>query len=98
MKLSRRWRIVFWAFPLALLSTCAGEVPIPTPTVTPSPIVLSPVVQEATLDVGGLPTVTPDLGPQLGFPLGNPNLKASDPAGFTLAAGQPQFVELFAFW
>lgn len=34
----------------------------------------------------------------LGFENGDPNLKATDPNAFTPAAGEPQLVELFAFW
>ncbi|MEJ2759666.1 MAG: hypothetical protein P8046_14395 [Anaerolineales bacterium] len=34
----------------------------------------------------------------LGFEPGDPNLKASDPNTFSPAAGEPQMVELFAFW
>ena len=38
------------------------------------------------------------LEPELGFAPGDPNLKASNPSNFVRAAGQPQLVELFAFW
>lgn len=32
------------------------------------------------------------------LPLGSPSLKASDPTTVSLAAGQPQLLEFFAFW
>ena len=36
--------------------------------------------------------------PQLGFELGDPQLKSTDPAGVALASGEVQLVEFFAFW
>jgi hypothetical protein len=36
--------------------------------------------------------------PELGFELGDPALKATNPKVFTKAAGRPQVIELFAFW
>ena len=36
--------------------------------------------------------------PALGFDLGESQLRASDPNQINLASGQPQLVELFAFW
>jgi len=36
--------------------------------------------------------------PELGFDYGDPNLKATAPSSFVRASGQPQLVELFAFW
>ena len=35
---------------------------------------------------------------QLGFAAGDPNLKATDPATVSLEAGQPQYIDFFAFW
>lgn len=40
----------------------------------------------------------PDGAPELGFALGNPNLKATDPTTVLLASGQNQVLEFFAFW
>lgn len=34
----------------------------------------------------------------LGFDLGDPELKATDPTAAALAKGEPQVVEFFAFW
>lgn len=36
--------------------------------------------------------------PALGFDLGEGQLRASDPNQINLASGEPQLVELFAFW
>jgi hypothetical protein len=35
---------------------------------------------------------------ELGFERGSLQLEATDPGSFVLAAGEPQLVELFAFW
>lgn len=36
--------------------------------------------------------------PELGFALGDPNLKATDPSTVSLVSGQIQVIEFFAFW
>lgn len=58
-----------------------------------------------TLPVSDLPAPTEsdsDSGssgrPELGFALGDPNLKATNPSTVSLASGQIQVIEFFAFW
>ena len=59
------------------------------PTITAPPFPTSP------------PTSLPGVGipvPEMGFEYGAVSLHASNPKNFVAAAGQPQLVELFAFW
>lgn len=39
-----------------------------------------------------------ETAPELGFALGDPNLRATDPSTVSLASGQIQLIEFFAFW
>lgn len=56
------------------------------------------------IEVGELPTtVSDDVSDDdralvLGFVLGDPELHATDPSTVTLASGQIQVIEFFAFW
>lgn len=64
-------------------------------------LALTDVPVVPTLLTGGLPDPTmnsSDDGPELGFALGDPNLKATDPSTVVLASGQIQLIEFFAFW
>ncbi len=95
-----------------ILAACAPSVvtqtPTPEPVRTEQPVLSntqeaeesgstevgqSTAVTAATEEAPGLP-----FAPEPGFDLGDPNLKATDPAGFVQAAGRLQLVELFAFW
>lgn len=64
------------------------EVPVPgMPDPYPSPNPEVVVTAEPVLPTAQLPRSTID-----------PNLRATDPQGVTLASGKPQLVEFFAFW
>lgn len=61
----------------------------------------SPEANTPSGGISALPTsaqeaAEPDSG--LGFTLGDPELKATDPQTVSLASGQVQFLEFFAFW
>jgi hypothetical protein len=58
---------------------------MPDPYPSPNPEVV--VTAEPVLPTAQLPRSTID-----------PNLRATDPQGVTLASGKPQLVEFFAFW
>lgn len=56
---------------------------------------------EPTITAKPFPTSPPTTGipvPEMGFDYGAISLHASNPNNFVAAAGQPQLVELFAFW
>ena len=86
--------------------TVPTQTPIP-PTPTPEPTAETPeeaqieATEPAVVEDAPPPTPTADGTipmPELGFAPGDPALKASDLSGFVKASGQPQIVELFAFW
>lgn len=66
--------------------------------------VVQPSLSESpTLAVNDLPVSTDSASssagtPELGFALGDPKLKATDPSTVSLASGQIQVIEFFAFW
>lgn len=53
----------------------------------------TPVPEEPVFSDGEV-----DTGYSLGYSLGSPNLQATDPSTVTLASGEIQLVEFFAYW
>lgn len=96
---------------LLVLSACGGSSQTAQPPATealpPSPTFTQTVVQSAETQPGSAtqvvasPTDTVVLEPTeitLGFDLGDPKLKATNPTAFVPASGEIQLVEFFAFW
>lgn len=56
--------------------------------------------EQLPLEVASLPQATeveqPDY--ELGFSLGDVNLRATNPSGVQINSGKPQLIEFFAFW
>ncbi len=89
MRRFRRW-LGGWGVLWLLLSACTSATVPSTPTATPRPPTAIPTPQATTTRPPASPTATID-------PAKKP-LTASDPTQFTLASGQIQLVEFFAFW
>ncbi|MDH5507320.1 MAG: hypothetical protein OEZ02_08875 [Anaerolineae bacterium] len=81
--------LVAVALAVFLLTACAGAAQTALPQ-TPTDIPMGQLPAPTALQD------TP--GPQLGFPLGDPNLKATDPTTVRLASGKIQLIEFLAFW
>ena len=93
-----------------LLAACGGtaepaEVEAPPPEVEEAaPPVVENAVEEpmeeppAPVEDSAPVEAGEEEMPQLGFELGDPQLKSTDPAGVALASGEVQLVEFFAFW
>lgn len=89
--------------------TPATNTPLPPPTDPPlEPSTDANTIENPTPAMADDPTEAPDQDtsttdgtipmPELGFEPGDPKLKASDLQTFRKDVGQPQLVELFAFW
>lgn len=83
--------------PVANSGSSENTADVPDPTDPPTDEPVEPTEAQAdTGDEGGEEETSVSSLP-LGFDLGSPELKASDPARVNLSEG-PQIVELFAFW
>lgn len=84
--------------PAPAIST-AENTPVPTTAPvagsTEAVVSVSPTEAAASEPTAAPPAADPSLGPP---PNRGAALEATDPSTFTLASGQPQFVEFFAFW
>ena len=100
-------RIMFLLLSALSLSACGGALDnqsqdgdvngVSSATLIPS----TNIPIDSTFPVDGLPDTSgnsQDARPELGFALGDPNLKATNPDTVVLASGQIQLIEFFAFW
>ncbi len=99
--------LTIWLALVLLLSACSSGVerqPREEQSNPPSPessLESTDVSEIPTLTAAELPAPAEEAagdGPELGFALGDPNLRATDPDTVVLASGQIQLIEFFAFW
>ena len=105
-------RLFLFGVILVLLASCAvspAAEQTPTQSVLPNHTPSLSVMPTQTLPQSVLPTQTPPLPvlptqtltnviPEEIRPTARPDLEASNPAEFNLAAGKLQLVEFFAYW
>ncbi len=98
--------LTIWLALVLLLSACSSGVERQpreehSNPPSPGPLESTDVSEIPTLTAAELPAPAEEAagdGPELGFALGDPNLRATDPDTVVLASGQIQLIEFFAFW